>query len=327
MTKTIFKLFVISFVAGIFSLQSYAAPQKRRVVKSAQKKVVKSPTVSSYRREPYQGAIVVDAKDGKILFADRIKEKGYPASVTKLMTLLLVLEDVKEGKYSLEDKATASYFAASQEPSAIGIRAGQSMTVDDLLHSIMVKSANDGAVVLAEHSAWRRRGGTGAPSKEIFNSGELFEAFIARMNRKAQELGMTNTRYVSPNGLPPPRGSKRGFDCSTAEDLSKLAMELVKNPQVIKYTRQAKCNVTDGFGKEITFYNHNNILWKKPYKVDEADGLKTGYNNAGGSSIIVTGERNGHRVIVVVLGSNQRNVRDEVTANLLRDALGAVSGW
>ncbi len=314
MINVLLKSFVLILLAVVFCFDAEAAPQKRQ-------------SAMSYRREPYQGAIVVDASDGKVLMADRITVKGYPASVTKLMTLLLVLEDIKEGKYTLQDTATASYLASSQEPSAIGLRAGQKMTIDDLLNAIMVKSANDGAVVLAEHSAWRRRGGTGAPSKEVFASGELFEAFIARMNRKAQELGMRNTRYVSPNGLPPPRGSKRGFDTSTAEDLSKLALELVKNPQVLKYTDQVTCKVIDGFGKELTFYNHNNILWKQPYKVPEADGLKTGYNNAGGSSIIVTGVRNGHRVIVVVLGSNQRKVRDEVTAHLLRDALGAVSGW
>ncbi len=313
------RLFVLFLAVTVFCPVAEAAPQRRRAVKSA--------VVSSFRRDPYLGAIIVDAKDGRVLMADRIKEKGYPASVTKLMTLLLVLEDIRDGKYTLQDRATASYLASSQEPSAVGIRSGQSMTVENLLHAIMVKSANDGAVVLAEHSAWRRRGGTGAPSKEVFRSGELLESFIARMNRKAQELGMTNTRYVSPNGLPPPRGSKRGFDCSTAEDLSKLALELVKNPEVFKYTNQSMCKVIDGFGKELTFYNHNNILWKQPYKVEEADGLKTGYNNAGGSSIIVTGARNGHRVIVVVLGSNQRKVRDEVTAHLLRDALGAVSGW
>lgn len=275
---------------------------------------------------PYRGAIAMDADRGKVLFADHMNRTGYPASCTKLMTLLLVLEDLKAGRYAVTDRAVASAYAARMEPSKVGLRAGQSMTIDDLLYALMLKSANDGAVVLAEHAA-------AAHGEKGTNRLARVNAFIARMNRRAQALGMKSTRYASPNGLPPPRGSKRGFDVSTAADLGRLACALVAIPDVLKYTSRPSYTVTDGGGKPLSFANHNYFIPRNrdpkgfAVAVPGCDGLKTGYTMASGSSIILTAQRNGRRVVVVVLGSKGRQNREAAAGRILRDALDAVSMW
>ena len=281
-------------------------------------------------RAPYRGAIAVDAESGRVLFSDGAQTTGYPASCTKLMTMLLVLEDLRAGLYKLTDRAVASAYAASMEPSKVDIRPGQSMTVEDLLYAIMLKSANDGAIVLAEHSAKMRAGGV---EKEGETAQDRVAAFVARMNRRAQELGMRDTRYASPNGLPPPRGSKRGFDVSTAYDLAKLGRALVSMPEVFAYTSRASHTVTGGGGQPISFQNHNYFVPRNrdpqhlATPIPECDGLKTGYTAASGSSIVLTAARNGRRVVVVVLGSAGRHEREAAAGRLLRDALDAISIW
>ena len=291
-----------------------------------------APIATSYGpRAPYRGAIAVDADTGRILFSDNMRTPGYPASVTKLMTFLLVLEDIQAGLYGLNDRAVASPFASLMEPSKVDIRPGQSMTIHDLLLSIMVKSANDAAEVLAEHSARAHLRRRGAPSD--LSPEELCAEFVARMNLRAKELGMRDTRYASPNGLPPPRRSKRGFDVSTAADLVELGKVLVRMPKALSYTSRASCTVTDGSGKTLTLAGHNYFIPGNPdpkrlcTPLPECDGLKTGYTSASGCSIMLTAHRNGRRVIVVVLGSAGRHEREKAAGHILRDALDAISIW
>ena len=297
-----------------------AQTTKKPVAKKPQASAASQPAQSQYRRSPYVGAIVADAATGRIIFSDNADRKAYPASVTKLMTALLVLEDVEQGKYKLTDRATASVRATFEQPSGVGIKPGQSMTIDDLLMSIMVKSANDAAVVLAEHAA----------------DGDLLK-FIARMNARAKELGMASTKYDSPNGLPPydakqrPKKWRHGYDSSTAADILKLAREVVKHQQIFKYTSTKIATVTDGAGQPLKAVNHNNILVKDKQKIlnakgeSEVDGLKTGYIDAGGSSIALTGARDGHRAIVVVLGAANTKDRDQHARTLMVRALDAVA--
>ena len=238
--------------------------------------------------------------------------------------------DLRDGRYRLSDRAVASPYAASMEPSKVDIRPGQSMTIEDLLYALMMKSANDGAVVLAEHAARARAHGPATPEE---TPQDRVAAFVARMNRRAQELGMRDTRYASPNGLPPPRGSKRGFDVSTAYDLAKLGRALVSMPEVFTYTSRASHTVTGGGGQPISFQNHNYFVPRNrdpqhlATPIPECDGLKTGYTAASGSSIVLTAARNGRRVVVVVLGSAGRHEREAAAGRLLRDALDAVSIW
>ena len=269
---------------------------------------------SQHRRSPYVGALAADAATGRILFEDNADREAYPASVTKLMTALLVLEDVAAGRYSLSTRVVATDEVYKSEPSIVGLKAGQSMTVDDLLMALLVKSANDAAIALGVNA-----------------SGSL-DAFVARMNRRAEELGMTNTKYYNPNGLPPKRRyGTAAFNVTTCRDQLKLALKILATNGILRYTSTKIGEVTDGFGKPLRFVNHNNVMVKDKRKIinpdgsEAVDGLKTGYIDAGGSSVVLTGRRGGKRAIAIVLGSASSNERDDNAARLLADALGAIA--
>ncbi len=263
---------------------------------------------TEHRRSPYVGAIVVDAANGRAIFSERADCECYPASCTKLMTMYLALEAVREGKVALADRLYASAESLAEKPSVSGLKAGDGLTLENAFKALMVKSANDVAVMIAVHIA----GSTAA--------------FVERMNETAKKLGMDSTRFVSPNGYPPPRGSKRGFDVSTAGDLSILARALVgKHPEILDYTSLATARVPSLNGESFEYVNHNNLIAKPKKRMPEADGLKTGYHNAGGSSLVLTGKRDGKRAIVVVVGSAKAEERDEVARKLLTDSLGSLS--
>lgn len=267
---------------------------------------------SPFRRVPYVGAFALDADSGRVLFEDGADLQARPASVTKLMTALLVLEDVKAGRYGLDAMVSAGPIALRMEASIIGFMDGNravSWSVDTLLYALMIRSANDAAVALAEHS-----------------DGSL-EAFVARMNKRAKELGMNSTTYYNPNGLPPNRARRypwKSFNVTTCRDQAKLAMEIVNNhPELLKYTSQKTWTMPNG----QKIINHNNVMRTDKLKIinpdgtEAVDGLKTGYIIAGGSSVVLTGKRNGRRAIVVVLGSDSAKLRDEHARRLMADAL------
>lgn len=307
---------------SLLSIAALAAPAKgRKAARSAAPAAAPAPGLpeTAFRRTPYVGAIAVDAQTGHVLFEDHADTVARPASVTKLMTLLLCLEDMHALKYDPTTRVTASVRCSQEKPSCVGLKPGQSMTIDDLLMSIMVKSANDAAVLLAENSTACNAG------REI-RPGDL-QAFIVRMNAKARQLGMLHTHYETPNGYPPKPGSKRPFDTSTARDLVKLAQAVLRYPEVFRFTKTKLTTVTDGAGNPLRMVNHNNILVKDKMKIldelgeSEVDGLKTGYIDAGGSSIILTGKRNGKRAIVIVLGSQTSKLRDQHARQLMVDAL------
>ena len=277
-------------------------------------------------RVPYRSALAVDAATGKVLYQDNADVKAHPASCTKMMTLLLVLEDLRAGRYALSDTVKASAYAATFRGSCLGIKAGEAITVEDLLYALMIRSANDGAVVLAEHSSGR----LGEASLPEGESKRLVRAFVDRMNRRAQELGMTNTRYVSPNGMTPYRNQAYpGFDTSTATDLSKLARHLVTMPEVFKYTSCPERAIAMGDRKDVSLVAHNYFLpgttdpQKYATPVPGCDGLKTGFTDAAGASIVLTAQRDGRRVVAVVLGCANRLTRETAAACILRTALDA----
>ena len=335
-------LSAVCIVWALFACQ--AAPKKTVVSKRApvvRKQVAKSagPVQTAHRRSPYVGAISVNAETGEVIFEENADAEAYPASVTKLMTLLLVVEDVKAGKYAFDDRVEATADAYRSEPSWVGIKAGEKMSVRDLCTALMVESANDAAIVLGVHSAGS------------------FDAFVARMNARAAELGMKNTRYYNPNGLPPNASRRypwKNFNVSTARDQMRLARQLVKKPEVLALTSVKTCDLiktADGFRTSVTrrtnepsrvtealpgervvkqLTNHNNVMRTEKLKIvnedgkEAVDGLKTGYIDAGGSSIVLSGTRKGKRANVVVLGSSSSKERDENARRLLMDALGAL---
>ena len=289
-------------------------------------------------RVPYRSAIAVDAGTGNVLFDDQSTTSAHPASCTKLMTLLLVLEDIRAKRYSLSDTAEASVYAARFGGSSFGIKAGTVLTIDDLIYALVVKSANDGALVLAEFAVSRAEANrppetttppTNAPNP-LTESKRRVRAFIDRMNRRAQELGMKDTRFVSPNGMTPYLGQAYpGYDVSTAADLAKLARRLVTLPEAFAYTSCAAHAITVG-DRKIELVAHNYFLPgthdPKQYAtpLPECDGLKTGFTDSAGASIVLTAQRKGRRVVAVVLGSDSRKARETAAGRILRAALDAI---
>ena len=184
-----------------------------------------APRIPRTARDPYLGAMVVDAGSGRVLFEDHADAKGYPASVLKLMDLLLCLEKIEQRQISLQDPVTVSAKASHTGGSRVWLAEKESFTVDEMLYALMVQSANDVAVALAE-----KLGGS-------------TEGFVELMNRRAKELGMKDTVFHSVHGLPPGAGQQP--DVTTARDLSRLCAELLKHPDTLRYTSTRQRPVPD----------------------------------------------------------------------------------
>ena len=243
----------------------------------------------------------MDAATGKVLYEDQADAKGYPASVLKLMDLLIILEKIEQKQLSLQDQVPVSAKASHTGGSRVWLAEKESFTVDEMLYALMIQSANDAAVALAEKVA----GST--------------DAFIELMNRRAKELGMNSTIFHSVHGLPPGKGQEH--DVTTARDLSILCRELLKHPDTLRYTatleRPFRPNVA---GKTVIMRSHNHLLGH----VEGCDGLKTGYITASGYSIAITASRHGQRVIVVILDSISLKVRDAKAAELVSKGFAAL---
>jgi serine-type D-Ala-D-Ala carboxypeptidase (penicillin-binding protein 5/6) len=268
---------------------------------SAAQPAPKAAAKGSIARDPYLGAIVVDAATGKVLFEDSADAKGYPASMLKLMDLLIILEKVEQGQLSLQDQVPVSAKASKTGGSQVWLAEKESFTVDDMLYALMVQSANDAAVALAEKVA-----GT-------------TEAFVELMNRRAAELGMTSTVIHSVHGLPPGKGQEH--DVTTARDFARLCREVLKHTDTLRYTstreRPFRPNVP---GKTVVMRNHDHLL----SQVEGCDGLKTGYFAQAGYSIAATAARKGQRVIAVVLDSPTLKTRDAKATELLAKGFAAL---
>ncbi len=248
----------------------------------------------SIARDPYLGAIVIDAATGRVLFQDQADARGYPASTLKLMDLLIVLEMVQYKRLSLQDPVTVSARAAKIGGSQVWLAEKEVFTVDDLLYALMVQSANDAAMALAEKVA-----GTG-------------EAFVDLMNRRARTLGMTNTVFHSVHGLPP--GAGQEHDVTTPRDFARLCRELLRHPEALRYTAAREWPFRSNVpGRKLVMRTHNHLLGA----VEGCDGLKTGYFAEAGYSLAATAARKGQRVVAVILGSTDWKTRDAKAAELL----------
>ncbi|MBI2441808.1 MAG: D-alanyl-D-alanine carboxypeptidase [Lentisphaerae bacterium] len=245
---------------------------------------------STIAREPYVGMIVIDANSGQILAADNPDAKAYPASVLKLMNLLIILEKIEAGALRLADKVQVTAEASRIGGSQVYLKEHEIFTIDDLLYALIVQSANDAATALAIHIAGSKEG------------------FVELMNQRARELGMKATEFHSIHGLPPASGQKP--DVTTPRDLARLAREVLKHPEALRYsaTRERPFR-NDAF----IMRSHNHLLGR----VEGCDGLKTGYFSLAGYSSIVTARRGANRIIAVIMGSTSRNLRDAKAAELL----------
>ena len=249
--------------------------------------------------DPYQSAIVVDARTGKILYENRANAYAYPASLTKLMTLLITLEQIDAGNIGLNDKVAITKEGLGVGGSQIYLDARESgvFTVNDLLNAVVIHSACDAARVLGIHVAGSK------------------ETFIDMMNQKARELGMNSTVYHSEHGLPPGKGKQP--DISTAYDVAILSLACLRHPETLRYTgtKLTYLPLSPIRKEKFMLANRNAFIGKDPYP--GCDGLKTGYHKIGGWSLAATAKRNGRRVVSVVLGSPDKKTRNATTRKLL----------
>ena len=233
-----------------------------------------------------KGAILMEAETGTVLYESESKTKLYPASVTKVMTMLLIMEALDSGSVTEDDPVTASENACSYGGTQIYLEVGETMTLRDLLKSVAVNSANDAAVALGEYLA----GSEGA--------------FVARMNERAKELGAENTNFVNPCGLP----DENHYTC--AYDVALFTKELLTHPHILDYTGIWMDSLRNGgFG----LANTNKLL--KTY--DGITGMKTGYTEAAGHCLAATATRDGMSLIAVVLGGETSKGRFASAASLL----------
>lgn len=236
-------------------------------------------------QQPKYASIVVDAQTGEVLYGKRADSARYPASITKVMTLYLMFEQLAAGRMKPDDRIVFSPRAAAAPPTKLFIKAGDSITVDEAMHALALRSANDVAVAVAE-----RLGGSEA-------------RFAALMTLRARELGMDSTTFVNASGLPDSR------QLSTARDLAVLSRAIMRDfPQ---YYTLFSTPQYDFRGTPIR--SHNSLLRREL----GVDGLKTGFTNASGYNIAISGVKNDRRLIVVVMGGASTAARDNHAQDLL----------
>ncbi|MBE37020.1 MAG: D-alanyl-D-alanine carboxypeptidase [Opitutaceae bacterium] len=253
------------------------------------------PSVAA-QKPAYKGAIVVDALSGKVLFEDNPDLVNPPASITKLMTFLIVHDQLSSGALNLQTEVPVSAASSRIGGTQVWLKHGESFSVEEMLYALMIQSANDCAHALASLIG-------GTPDE-----------FVEMMNARARQLGMTNTTFRSPHGLPTSNRRIADGDLTSPRDLSLLSRHLLLHTDVLKYSsikvRDFRTDATKG---RIVMRNHNHLL----ERLAGVDGLKTGYTRGAGFCLAATASRNGRRVIAVSMGSPSGKVRDLKMAELL----------
>lgn len=230
-------------------------------------------------------ALLFDPGNGAVFYAEDQDDAWHPASLTKIMTAYLTFQALKEGKIAMDTKLKVSELAHTQPPSKIGLPVNAEIDVDHALQALIVKSANDMAVVLAE------------------GIGGTQEAFVEQMNATAKRLGMTRTVFVNPNGLPAPE------QVTTARDLGKLTKAvLAEFPQYADMWKMEDIRIG-----RVHIRSHNQLL--KAY--EGTDGMKTGFTCDSGYNVVVTATREGHKLAAIILGEPTGAARSLRAANLL----------
>jgi D-alanyl-D-alanine carboxypeptidase len=233
-------------------------------------------------------AFVADANSGEILHSRLADARRYPASLTKMMTLYLLFEAIEHGDLTLASTLTASRIAASQQPSNLNLSDGDTLNVETAIRALVIKSANDVAVVVAEELAQTER------------------AFAVEMTARARELGLSNTTFRNASGLPNSR------QVTTARDMARLTLALRRDfPQYMHYFSERSFS----YGGR-TYRSHNNLIGR----VEGVDGMKTGYIRASGFNIATTANRDGRRLVAVVMGGPTAAYRDAHAEQLINAA-------
>lgn len=249
---------------------------------------VKAPQEDAALKLDCRSAILMEASTGEVLYEMNADEALPPASVTKVMTLLLVMEAIADGRLSLDDTVSASEHACSMGGSQIYLEPGEQMSVEDLLKSVVIASANDAALALAEHIAGSE------------------ESFVAMMNKRAAELGMTSTRFENTNGL----DDTVTEHVTSARDIAIMSRELIKHEKITEYSSIWMDTIRGG---EFGLTNTNRLI--RFYK--GATGLKTGSTSKAKFCITATAERDGMTLIAVIMAAPTRDIRNAAAASLL----------
>ncbi|HHW10966.1 MAG TPA: D-alanyl-D-alanine carboxypeptidase [Firmicutes bacterium] len=236
-------------------------------------------------------AILVDAASGQVLYEKNADEPLPPASMAKLMTMLLVMEEIDAGRLQLDEKVTTSARAAGIGGSQVYLRQGEVFTVEDLMKAVTIHSANDAAVALAEHVA-----------------GSV-EAFVDAMNARAKELGMTKTYYANPDGLPSDPGQPPTL--TTARDLTIIAREVIKYEEILAWASLVQADFRTQ--PRTILYNTNKLIGRYA----GMDGLKTGHTEEAGYCLTATAKRGDIRLISVVMKTASEEERQIQTTRLL----------
>jgi len=253
--------------------------------------VLLAPLATAEDTKPYVSAVLVEGSTGRVLFEDNAHESRAVASMTKMMTLLLVMEAVERGEVRLDDPVTITKKAEDEGGSQVFLARGGNFTVRQLVAATLIHSANDAAMALAEHV------------------GGSEEAFVARMNQRAAALGMTESHFTSPNGLP---STKRPDDVMSADDAAKLGVKLMKFPVIRQYAAMTEMEFHNGTFEKLQ--TTNKLLGSFP----GANGLKTGYHRAAGFCVTASAERGDLHLIAVIMGSTVRDASFNSAAAILR---------
>ncbi len=287
-----FLLIILSLLAAAFCAQA-ATPSKAGAVKkkpaAPAAAVPAKTTLNVISRDPYYGAVVIDASTGAVLQEDHASAAAYPASMVKLMTLFVLLDDVKAGKLRLDEPVTIDREVTKVGARQVWLKEGEVFPLEELIYAMVIHSANDAAAALAIRASGSR------------------EAHAERMNAKARGLGLRNTVFHNVHGLPPGPGQE--VDTGSALDMALLSRALLaEHPETLKYTSISTRPFRETNAVQLT--SSNKLLGQVP----GCDGLKTGYFYAGGFSIAATAQRDGRRVIAVIMGSKDKHVRDAKAA-------------
>jgi D-alanyl-D-alanine carboxypeptidase len=234
-------------------------------------------------------AIVVDGNSGRTLYARNENELRFPASITKVMTLYLLFEQLEQGHLRLDSDIRVSAYAATQKPTKLGLHPGETIRVDDAIKAVVTRSANDIAVAIAE------------------TIGGDEESFAGLMTLKAHALGMNSTHFANASGLP------NGEQVTTARDLAILGRAVQE-----RFPRHYHYFATHAFYYHgATIVNHNHLL----DRVEGMDGIKTGYTRASGFNLLTSVKRDGHYIVAVILGGPSARTRDKRMADLIEDQI------
>ena len=239
--------------------------------------------------EGAKSSILIEASTGEIIHESNANERYAPASMTKIMSLILIMEELEKGNLSLDEKVKVSATAASMGGSQIYLEAGEEMTVNDLLKAICVGSANDAVVTLAE-----RISGTE-------------EAFVFKMNEKVKSMGLKNTNFKNATGL------DTANHYSSAYDMASMARELVRHKKILEYSGIYETYLRQNTKNKFWLVNTNKLI--KTY--DGMDGLKTGYTKEAGYCLTATAKRNNMRLIGVIMGEETSAKRNEEMSKML----------